>query len=317
MMFFTVIMIGAWTSVAWARLQCPKCVTTIAFDQSIEVPVTCGQIAGDYCAVDITMDFHLSEIQLDFDSQTMDSANDSLFNRSISYTNYFLFETPNLRINMDIACSTSDRCAFELGEQQIRQILDEIGSAAVWMDVLSTLRDILLASTGSVSLDQCYKPKDVRDVCQANSSNCYVDQILPMKDKPEQWLSRNGRQDPTRWDAGCSSDDTRRNRLIVGYSMYGNSRFITSSNEIRSLLFPRMKPTSTRNPDYIIFAANCNKTLCNGGGSRANVVRLLGKYPTVGGWYDVPSHSSHSSFRPDHSPMLLVMLGLFLNYFYG
>ena len=238
MMFFTLIMISAWTSAAWARLQCPKCVTTIAFNQSIEVPVTCGQIAGDYCAVDITMDFQLSEIQLDFDSQTMDNANDSLFNRSISYNNYFLFETANLRINMDIACSTSDRCAFELGERQIRQILDEISSASVWMEVLSTLRDILLAPTGAVSLAQCYKPKDVRDVCQANSSKCYVDQILPMKDKPERWLPRNGPQDPTHWDAGCSSDDTRRNRLIMGYSMYVNSRFVTSPNDIRSLFSP-------------------------------------------------------------------------------
>jgi hypothetical protein len=133
-----VIMIGAWVSTTSARLQCPKCVTKIDFNQSIEVPTTCGQIAGDYCALGIPMDFQFSEIQLDFDSQTMDSANnDSLFNRSISYTNYFLLETTNLQINMDIACSTSDRCAFELGERQIRQILDEISSLSIWISVIN------------------------------------------------------------------------------------------------------------------------------------------------------------------------------------
>ena len=219
MMFLPVIVLSVLVSETWTALQCLKCVITIDFNQSIEVPATCGQIAGDYCAMGIAMNFQLSEITLDFDHQTMANVNDVLFNRSMSYMNYFNLETMNLRINFNIVCSTSDRCALDLGQRKIHQILNEMSSPSVWMDVLSKLNDILTAPVGSVSLDQCYKPTDAREVCPANSSKCFVEHILPMKDTPDQWLQRHARQDTNRWNAGCSSDSSLLNRINMGYSV--------------------------------------------------------------------------------------------------
>jgi hypothetical protein len=83
-----------------------------------------------------------------------------------------------------------------------------------------------------------------------------------------------------------------------------------------TLFLYRSEPPSRLSPDYIIYASNCNKTLCNGGNTRTNVIQLLAKYPTIGGWFKLPSSGSSVWLLFHHTRLILLLAGLALYYPY-
>jgi hypothetical protein len=219
MRFFTCIIILALGSKIWTLRNCPKCIATIEFDQAIEVPVDCGQNSGDYCALDITVDLNASSIQMVYDSKMAVSPSDPILMQSISYMNYFDFEKTHFDIKILILCSTNDACAFDIGREQLRKIINEMSPLSVWLDLRSKLIDILMAPVDSVPVTQCYQPNDIKESCAIESSACYVEHIIPTEIAHKQAHMKEEPKDITRWRAGCSQDLTIRYMLTTGYSM--------------------------------------------------------------------------------------------------
>jgi hypothetical protein len=213
MFFISAVIFVFLFSESWSLLNCPSCRTNIFFNQSIQIPASCDQIAADFCALDIHIDFELETINLTFSSaRKKDLVKKAIFDKSITYANYFDFQKTHFGIFLGIYCSTNDTCIIDDSQQQVRNIINEMPSS-VWKDLRLKLMDILILPSDPVPSLTCYTPNNTEVICASEISRCYLDQ----KWHPNAVNRFEKEKDDSEWLADCGDNTYKDMVLRLGY----------------------------------------------------------------------------------------------------